>query len=152
MLSVTSAALPLFFVMDPLGNVPLFLSALRGVGAEQLMGMLLAVVSVEMILGGLRDYLATLREARRIAAAAHSRNPPTQQLVRRAGGPRPHPPADRRSTLVPSADHARRRTPSGRAGPDPGFAGRVSPGHDHAYRSRARGASGGPQLCTRDSG
>ncbi|MEZ4587723.1 MAG: MarC family protein [Gemmatimonadales bacterium] len=35
MLSVTSAALLLFFVMDPLGNVPLFLSALRGVAAER---------------------------------------------------------------------------------------------------------------------
>ena len=31
MLSVTSAAVLLFFVMDPLGNVPLFLSALRNV-------------------------------------------------------------------------------------------------------------------------
>ena len=31
MLSVASAALLLFFVMDPLGNVPLFLSALKHV-------------------------------------------------------------------------------------------------------------------------
>ena len=31
MLSVTSAAVLLFFVMDPLGNVPLFLSALKNV-------------------------------------------------------------------------------------------------------------------------
>lgn len=31
MLSITSAAVLLFFVMDPLGNVPLFLSALRHV-------------------------------------------------------------------------------------------------------------------------
>ncbi len=34
-MSLLSAAVLLFFVMDPLGNVPLYLSALRGVPAER---------------------------------------------------------------------------------------------------------------------
>ncbi|MEZ4457139.1 MAG: MarC family protein [Gemmatimonadales bacterium] len=35
MLSIASAAVLLFFVMDPLGNVPLFLSALRNVAPDR---------------------------------------------------------------------------------------------------------------------
>jgi multiple antibiotic resistance protein len=35
MLSITSAALLLFFVMDPLGNVPLFMAALKNVALER---------------------------------------------------------------------------------------------------------------------
>lgn len=42
----------LFFVMDPLGNVPLFLTAL-----ERLMGMLLVIVAVQMPMRRVAEFL-----------------------------------------------------------------------------------------------
>jgi small neutral amino acid transporter SnatA (MarC family) len=72
-----SAALLLFLIMDPVGNIPVFLPLLKDLPArlfgattlyrilgarvisalERLMGMLLVALSVQMFLDGLASYL-----------------------------------------------------------------------------------------------
>ncbi|MEO8450314.1 MAG: MarC family protein [Gemmatimonadota bacterium] len=53
MLSVASAALLLFFVMDPLGNVPLFMAALKNVAHERQRIVILRelVIALAVLLG-----------------------------------------------------------------------------------------------------
>jgi small neutral amino acid transporter SnatA (MarC family) len=90
-LTLLSAALLLFLVMDPLGNIPMFITALKNVlgaltlawlasslillfasgmrrhlGAkglialERLMGMVLVTLAVQMLMSGIRLFLASL--------------------------------------------------------------------------------------------
>lgn len=49
MLTVTSAAVLLFFVMDPLGNVPLFMAALRGVPPERHRAVILRELLIALL-------------------------------------------------------------------------------------------------------
>ena len=67
--SFISAAVLLLLVFDPFGNVPIFISALREVAParrravilrECLMGLILAAIAVELMLRGVRAFVASL--------------------------------------------------------------------------------------------
>lgn len=74
-MTFVSAAVLLFLVMDPLGNIPLFLSALKQVPAERLrrvilreMGFALAILMLFLFLGGQMLRLLGLSQAALSAA------------------------------------------------------------------------------------
>ena len=69
--TIYTAAITLFLVMDPIGNIPIFVSRLKNVdptrraylilreaciALERLMGMVLTTLSVQMFLSGISEY------------------------------------------------------------------------------------------------
>lgn len=61
---IATASVTLFFIMDPLGNVPVFnmmkLGARGARALERLMGMLLVILATRMLLNGVRDFVRSL--------------------------------------------------------------------------------------------